>query len=565
MATPFQNALFGVGYNPNQIVALQLQGVRDLTDLAMLTEQNIRDMGKRIYESQQVDFPIIATQKLIVIHYWRRKLTSAGQVANAADITVAMLTRESEEYQLHKQLKEDRKQSEAVVKPEKFTRAEKWRTFHDAVKAYLQGVEGVSNIPLVYVIRQDATPPPNVAYANALQRTIANAPLTGAAYTSDNHRVHGIIKSLVLEGPGDAFIRSFDSTRDGRGAWLALLAHYEGHAYLERRKTEAYKILDSTHYDGDKRNFDFETYVTRHQRAHEDLNAANEPMTESRKVSLFLSNITYTPLTSAVEVVRAQPGLLQDFTQTANYLARIVNERKPPGRGGHRSISDTRGGGRYGRGGRRRGRGRGGRGGRGRGRGDQYETLDQEVNRLAQMRRIDNNHWNSMPAWKRERVTQRRKAIKANKQQQQQSDLSSRISEIESFITRHASQPGNDNNAPPPNIDTGNNNNSGSTNDSPSQLTNSGASLFGRNAHRSEGAIRTEKRVHRVFDLNSIPSRHTINTTEGRLELDSHADTCCAGPEVRVIDYTGLSCTVHGFSDSLLSLNDVPIKNRVMN
>ena len=187
MATPFQNALFGVGYNPNQIVALQLQGVSNLDDLAMLTEQNIRDMGKRMYESGQTNFPIIATQKLIVIHYWRRKLISSGQTANAADITIAMLTRESEAYQSHKQLKEDRKQAEAVVKPDKFTKAEKWRTFHDALKAYLQGLEGISNVPLVYVIRQDAVPPPNAAYANELQRTIANAPLTGAAFTADNH------------------------------------------------------------------------------------------------------------------------------------------------------------------------------------------------------------------------------------------------------------------------------------------------------------------------------------------------------------------------------------------
>jgi hypothetical protein len=37
-------------------------------------------------------------------------------------------------------------------------------------------------------------------------------------------------------------------------------------------------------------------------------------------------------------------------------------------------------------------------------------------------------------------------------------------------------------------------------------------------------------------------------TIEGTVELDSHADTCCAGANCVVIEYTGKVCNVVGFN-----------------
>ena len=46
MATPFQQALLNVGFNQNQIIALQINGISTLEDIAMLTEENICNIGK---------------------------------------------------------------------------------------------------------------------------------------------------------------------------------------------------------------------------------------------------------------------------------------------------------------------------------------------------------------------------------------------------------------------------------------------------------------------------------------------------------------------------------------
>ena len=44
-----------------------------------------------------------------------------------------------------------------------------------------------------------------------------------------------------------------------------------------------------------------------------------------------------------------------------------------------------------------------------------------------------------------------------------------------------------------------------------------------------------------------------------RMEMDSHADTCCAGSSFRLIEYTGQTCTVAPFTTTLSELKDVPI------
>lgn len=98
-----------------------------------------------------------------------------------------MLAEQSKAYQVSINTKKNKsKDVEAVVKPDKFIKPDKWRSFHDSIRAYLQGVQGLSGIPLVYVIREHDLPPSGATYVNSLERQIANAPLNGTAYMYDN-------------------------------------------------------------------------------------------------------------------------------------------------------------------------------------------------------------------------------------------------------------------------------------------------------------------------------------------------------------------------------------------
>ena len=51
----------------------------------------------------------------------------------------------------------------------------------------------------------------------------------------------------------------------------------------------------------------------------------------------------------------------------------------------------------------------------------------------------------------------------------------------------------------------------------------------------------------------------SVQIQEGRLELDSHADTCVAGAMWKVMEYTGVVCNVYPYSDSYKPLKQVPV------
>jgi hypothetical protein len=120
---------------------------------------------------------------------------------------------------------------------------------------------------------------------------IALAPLVGPSFQRDNAKVYGIVKQLVLEGPGRTYILGFDTAADGRGAWQALRDHFEGDGFRNRNVEEAYSTLEHLSYEGEKRGFTFEKFVERHMDCFLELARFNEPMLESKKVRDFLNRI----------------------------------------------------------------------------------------------------------------------------------------------------------------------------------------------------------------------------------------------------------------------------------
>jgi len=208
---------------------------------------------------------------------------------------------------------------------------------------------------------------------------IALAPLNGASYQRDNARVYGIIKQLVLEGPGRTYILRFDGAADGRSAWLALRDHYEGDGFRNRNVDDAYTLLDKLSYAGEKKGFTFEKFVERHMECFLELARFDEPILESKKVRDFLNRISAPELQASVQQVRATAAFMADFEQAANFISLSVNPIKQQIRNigslaseGTGRNSRNSGHNRNQRGGRSQSQGRdgrGGRGGRSRGRG----------------------------------------------------------------------------------------------------------------------------------------------------------------------------------------------------
>ncbi len=146
-------------------------------------------------------------------------------------------------------------------------------------------------------------------------------PLQGIEYEEDNGRVFGLLKSWTINGHAWTRMRAFNSVRNGRGAWLALVNHFEGDAQRDRVKDHAYALIAAAKYYGEKKRFTFETYITIHQDAYADLEQYGELISEEKRVRDLLTNIKdNSPATNAAKGPYLQP---QHYVIASPMLLRI--------------------------------------------------------------------------------------------------------------------------------------------------------------------------------------------------------------------------------------------------
>lgn len=64
------------------------------------------------------------------------------------------------------------------------------------------------------------------------------------------------------------------------------------------------------------------------------------------------------------------------------------------------------------------------------------------------------------------------------------------------------------------------------------------------------------RRAKKTSSQNKLD--HVVGST-GTCEVDTAADTCCAGKNHRVLEWTGQTCSVSGFHDDYEALENVPV------
>jgi len=135
-----------------------------------------------------------------------------------------------------------------VKAPAEFKNRSKWKPFKEGCIAFFNTNLGMDRFPFSYVIRPNQIPgDPNEIYPNEHSRLVAITPHTGIEFENDNGRVFDYLKSWTLYGPAWTWIRSFNTTRNGRVAWLALLEHFEGDTQRDRVKDAAYAAISQAH------------------------------------------------------------------------------------------------------------------------------------------------------------------------------------------------------------------------------------------------------------------------------------------------------------------------------
>lgn len=206
-----------------------------------------------------------------------------------------------------------------MKEPDKFTSNTRWRSFKESFKNFLDGIVEKKNIPLNYVIRSVPVPA-NIAPNDPIYL----ATLTGNQYVEDNRTVFRYLNSLMLDGPGETYIRPFQATRDGRGAYLALDNHFAGGAYQTTRVNTAWKIIQGTKYNGKRANFDFATYRKQLDDAWRDLQDAGQEPPQASKVFWLLRGIEADELKRVKDGVLNSVDLANNYEDAALYISRCV-------------------------------------------------------------------------------------------------------------------------------------------------------------------------------------------------------------------------------------------------
>ena len=226
----------------------------------------------------------------------------------------------------------------------------------ESFEEFLHQVLGVTHVPLSYVIREQmlvAAPPPllnNRSYSeehgSVEGELIARSSHHTAHYKADNATVFKYIEEATRETRYSASISPFSRKKDGRGAWMALVAQYVGKDKWQNELERQENFLHTRVWKGNS-NFPLESFIMQHRSAHISMIRCAEHVpyqlpNERTRVMHLLNGIKSSDaeLLSALAVIKSDDGpggRIERFEDTAAYLIRfdpVSSKRRRSGANG---------------------------------------------------------------------------------------------------------------------------------------------------------------------------------------------------------------------------------------
>lgn len=236
--------------NDAAILALESFGLDSLDAVHDLTEADIPAITKELRRTGTI-IKQSSQNYLQALRYWIMRQERLQRNYLPQEFTeIAMRT------SLQRWKNSTLKTYEDLVKgPDDFKQNTKWREFSEAFTTFLQHTKGQCDFSLSYVIRAhddylELVGDPEDLFESLDEYEEALAPLRGMHYDLDNRAVFDSLKSRLLNGPAWTWIQDFDAKRDGRAAWKALQAHFEGVGSQLWLKNAAYSSIKRAEYKG---------------------------------------------------------------------------------------------------------------------------------------------------------------------------------------------------------------------------------------------------------------------------------------------------------------------------
>lgn len=184
------------------------KGLSHFSELKSFKEKDIQDIAesfsKRTANDGRYLFGIRRTRLLIGLIHWVQDFARVGENPN-----IYQYIGEADHFRTALQVALDRadvrkielEQSDTVSKkaadPGKFKDIRKWPEREPSFVNYLSTIQGVNDVPLLYVVREQAVPEADAVYQSFNEKAIASAPLQSPMFQAVARKVHQLLKSFL--------------------------------------------------------------------------------------------------------------------------------------------------------------------------------------------------------------------------------------------------------------------------------------------------------------------------------------------------------------------------------
>jgi hypothetical protein len=272
-------------------------------------------------------FPFLAVKRLQAFYLWTGFQDSRGQPIRPGLFLPAVTARWLDRIAFLERLENDQE----LPTPLPLTSFDDWVAWLESLLAWARHMRSArTGTPFSYLLRehQDVTPDMlTTAYDSIDEELVTTVILAGDNYEHDNHLLFDHLRGWLREGPAWPFMQLHARTMNGRAAFFAVKAQAEGQAALTSRRARAYASIQTARFTGRSR-FSFDAYILRHQKAHNELFALDEVISETKKVQDFLSGITDPSYDTAKTLVCGDNTKLESFEACQQFLKTVAQFSK---------------------------------------------------------------------------------------------------------------------------------------------------------------------------------------------------------------------------------------------
>ena len=285
----------------------------------------------------------ISIRRLITSMHAAKYYTSINRTMTTQDMHYAnVLSNFKIEWESYEELsKQDEPEVPSIVDKDSDRKIIKWVPIFKDCLSRTYGSKG----PLSYILRDDPVVPDetddplgiNAYYgkSGSLQAELeARLPHSGPIFNHDNATVYLKIEKAARGTSVESTIKTFARTKDGRGAFLALIANHAGDTKYRAIMKKKMNVLQNVRWNG--RAYPLESLVSNHRQAVDDLRECSAHITvpvpdESQRVEYLIDSIicTDSTLQAAIGLIRANTNDMRtNFEAAASSLIEVDPYRR---------------------------------------------------------------------------------------------------------------------------------------------------------------------------------------------------------------------------------------------